>query len=113
MLAAAALLLAQPAPPVLMADDGSIIAAQRTIHRKNGQTVRWARQRSGQTSWYVKFTESPCAEGAEFGSENGRAACTIKVNCNKAGDPGCKSYKYSSALSSGSTMHDPDVIVDY
>ncbi|MBZ5582049.1 MAG: hypothetical protein LAQ30_07550 [Acidobacteriia bacterium] len=114
LLSAAGLLVAQrPAQsPVLMADDGSIIPAHRTIHRKNGETVNWSRRTTGQRSWYVKFAQSPCKEGDVFGSENGRTTCTVAVACRNTGDPACKSYKYSSALSSQSTLHDPDVIVD-
>jgi hypothetical protein len=110
---AAGLLLAQPAapPPLLMADDGSIIAAHRTVHRKNGDAVRWGRQTSGQRTWYVKFAQSPCREGAEFGHDRS-TVCTISVACNSAGDAACKSYKYSSATASNSTMHDPDIVVD-
>jgi len=110
---AAGLLVAQPTPPppVLMADDGSIITAHRTIHRKNGQTVNWGRQTSGQRTWYVKFAQSPCGEGTEFGHDR-TTTCTISVACAKAGDAGCKSYKYSSATASNATMHDPDIVVD-
>jgi len=110
---AAGLLVAQPAPPppVLMADDGSIIPAHRTTHRKNGDTVRWGRQTAGQRTWYVKFAQSPCREGAEFGHDRS-ITCTISVACNAAGDAACKSYKYSSATASNATMHDPDIVVD-
>jgi hypothetical protein len=112
-LGAASLLLAQrtPPPPALMGDDGAIIAAHRTIHRHRGETVTWARQTAGQTTWYVKFATSPCGEGAEFGHDR-RTTCTISVACNNAGDAACKSYKYSSALSATAPMHDPDVVVD-
>lgn len=114
LVAAAGLLVAQrpaPPPPVLMGDDGSIIAAHRTVHRKNGETVNWGRQTAGQRTWYVKFSQSPCREGAEFGHDRA-TACTISVACNKAGDAACKSYKYSSATSSTAAMHDPDIMVD-
>jgi hypothetical protein len=94
-----------------MADDGSIIAAHRTIHRKNGETVKWGRQTNGQRTWYVKFAESPCREGGEFGHDR-NTSCTISVPCSKAGDAACKSYKYSSATASNSAMHDPDIVVD-
>ncbi len=113
LLCAAGLLIAQrPAQsPVLMADDGTIIPAHRTIHKKTGETVTWARQTAGQRSWYVKFARTPCKEGDVFGSESGRTTCTIAVTCPHTGDKSCV-YKYSSALSSQSTLHDPDVIVD-
>ena len=88
LLSAAGLLVAQrPAQsPVLMADDGSIIPAHRTIHRKNGETVNWSRRTTGQRSWYVKFAQSPCKEGDVFGSENGRTTCTVAVACRNTGD---------------------------
>jgi hypothetical protein len=113
LLSAAGFLVAQRAPqsPVLMADDGTVVPAHRTIHRKTGETVTWARQTAGQRSWYVRFARTPCKEGSVFGTENGRTTCTIAVKCSRAGDPSCV-YKYSSALSSQSTLHDPDVIVD-
>ena len=50
LLAAAVLLVAQtPHPPVLVADDGSVIPGHRSVHRKNGEEVRWGRQTAGQT----------------------------------------------------------------
>jgi hypothetical protein len=113
VLAAACALVAQ-APrqsPVLMADDGSIIAAHRTIHRKKGETVSWGRQTAGRRTWYVKFTESPCQEGSEFGHDR-NTTCTISVACDKAGDAACKAYKYSSATSVDGAKHDPTVVVD-
>jgi hypothetical protein len=113
LLAAAVLLVAQTPrhPPVLVADDGSVIPAHRSVHRKNGEAVTWGRQTAGQSSWYVRFAESPCREGAEFGS--GRAArCTISVACQNAGDAACKSYPYSSSLSPTGPLHDPDIVVD-
>src|SRR5271157_758877 len=94
LLAAAGLLVAQrprSLPPVLMADDGSIIPAHRTSHRKSGETVNWGRQTSGQTTWYVRFAQSPCREGAEFGHDRA-TTCTISVACAKTGDAACKSY---------------------
>jgi len=110
---AAGLLVAQtaPPPPVLVGDDGSVIAAHQVVHRKNGETVRWGRQTAGQTTWYVKFAQSPCREGPEFGHDRS-TTCTISVACNSAGDAACKSYKYSSATASNATMHDPEIVVD-
>jgi hypothetical protein len=113
LLAAAGMLVAQrPRPaPVLVGDDGAVVPEHQTVHRKKGDTVDWGRRTAGQRTWYVKFDESPCAEGAEFGHDRG-TSCTISVACNKAGDAACKSYRYRSALSAREQMHDPIIIVD-
>jgi hypothetical protein len=99
--------------PIQIDDNGVVIPAHQQRHAKNGQTLRWARQ-TGAGSWHVVFRESPCANGTkEFGTVGGRRqTCTISVQCAKAGDPGCKTYHYTSALSPNATPHDPDVIVD-
>jgi hypothetical protein len=114
VMAGAGALVGQRPPqsaPVLMQDDGAVASAQATVHRKVGETVSWGRQTAGQRTWYVRFAESPCAEGAEFGHDR-QMTCTIRVACAKTGDPACKAYNYSSALSAGGAMHDPGVIVD-
>lgn len=94
-------------------DNGVVIPAHQQRHAKNGQTLRWGRQTGG-GSWHVVFRESPCANGIkEFGTVGGRRqTCVISVQCAKAGDAGCKTYHYTSALSPNATPHDPDVIVD-
>jgi len=94
-------------------DNGVVIPAHQQRHVKNGQVLGWARQR-GAGSWHVVFRDSPCANGVkEFGTVGGRPqTCAISVQCGKEGDPGCKSYHYSSALAPNATPHDPEVIVD-
>ena len=103
----------QPAPlDVLIDDTGAVIAQHQERHVKNGQVLRWRRTSTG--SWYVNFRDSPCQDGIkELGSAGGRQqTCTVTVECDKAGDPGCKIYHYSSATSPNATMHDPDIVVD-
>jgi hypothetical protein len=116
--AAAALLLAglassQPARVDIQIDDtGAVIPQHQERHVKNGQVVRWRRTSTG--SWFVIFRDSPCENGEErFGTADGRPqTCTISVECSRPGDPGCKSYRYSSATSANATMHDPEIVVD-
>jgi hypothetical protein len=108
-----ALATSQPAAVDVQIDDtGTVIAAHQQRHVKNGQILRWRRTNTG--SWYVVFRDSPCQNGTkEFGTVGGRPTiCTITVECSKAGDPGCKSYHYSSATNPRATMHDPEIIVD-
>jgi hypothetical protein len=108
----AALLFAQSQGGLAQLDDnGAVIAAHQNLHRKNGQTVTWGRRTAGQSTWFVKFAQSPCKEGDTFGHDRAKS-CTIAVACAKAGDPGCKSYQYSSALTAGGPQHDPVIIVD-
>ena len=101
-----------PAVDVLIDDAGAVIPQHQERHIKNRQVLRWRRTTTG--SWYVNFRDSPCQDGLrEFGTAGGRyQTCTITVECEKAGDPGCKSYHYSSATSPNATMRDPEIIVD-
>ena len=99
--------------PVQVDDNGVVIPAHQQRHAKNGQTVAWSRTTAG-GSWFVRFVESPCANGVkEFGSAAGQPrTCVISVQCAEPGDRGCKSYHYASALGPDQPPHDPDVIVD-
>ena len=67
--------------------------------------------RAPRRPWYVKFDDSPCAEGKEFGSDRAKT-CTIKVACHAKGDAGCNSYSYNSATGATASMQDPHVVVD-
>src|SRR6516164_4447157 len=102
----------QPPPGGVQIDNtGAVIPQHRQIHAKNGQTVRWSRTTAG-ASWHVVFRESPCQNGVtEFGTVGGRPqACTISVQCSRPGDPGCKSYHYTSATAPNAPPNDPEVI---
>lgn len=94
-------------------DTGVVIQAHQKRHVRNGQEVRWGRAAAG-GAWFVRFVDSPCANGVkEFGSGPGDPkSCVIAVQCAKAGDAGCKTYHYASALGRNQPTHDPDVIVD-
>ena len=114
LLALAALLVAQSPrrAPLLMADDGTIVAEHRSAHRRKGESVTWGRRTSGRTGWYVRFTDNrtPCQEGAEFGA-GGATSCTIVATCDKAGSPDCV-YHYRSGLAADQRLHDPDIVID-
>lgn len=100
-------------PHQLQIDDGGkVIPEHQQHHAKKGDKISWTRQSGANKSWYVKFTgDSPCAEGKQFGS--GRSgSCTVKAVCNKAGDPGCKSYHYQSATARRAQLNDPEIIID-
>lgn len=92
-------------------DKGQVIPAHQHMHAKVGHTIVWRRASGAAKSWSVNFTDSPCAEGAAFGS-NGVKTCTIKVTCAKANDAGCRAYAYVSSTSPGAAQHDPDIIID-
>jgi hypothetical protein len=92
-------------------DTGKVLKQHQEHHVKAGHKVTWLRHTGGAKPWYVKFDESPCAEGKEFGSDRGKT-CTINVACQAQGDPGCKSYSYSSATGATAAMQDPHVVVD-
>ncbi|HYL72759.1 MAG TPA: hypothetical protein VEU96_01065 [Bryobacteraceae bacterium] len=92
-------------------DNGQVIKAHEHMHAKNGHKIAWRRASGASKSWSVTFTDSPCAEGATFGS-NGPKICTVKVTCAKAGDAGCRAYAYVSSTSPGAQQHDPDIIID-
>ncbi len=92
-------------------DSGKVVAAHEHHHAKVGHKITWTRQTGKGKPWFVRFASSPCAEGAEFGSDRAKT-CTIKVACSKAGDAGCKSYTYNSATGPNAQLNDPDIIVD-
>ena len=92
-------------------DTGRVIKKHQTHHVKVGHLVTWVRHSGAGKPWYVKFADSPCAEGKEFGSDR-TGTCTINVACHAKGDPGCKAYSYKSATGANASMMDPTVIVD-
>jgi hypothetical protein len=92
-------------------DDGKVRKEHQEHHAKVGHKITWARRSGSSKPWYVKFDESPCAEGSEFGSDRGKT-CTINVTCKAAGDEGCKAYSYKSATGSDQALNDPTVVVD-
>ncbi len=92
-------------------DTGQVIKKHQTHHVKAGHKVTWLRHTGAGKPWYVKFDESPCAEGKEFGSDRGKT-CTINVACHAKGDAGCKGYSYSSATGASASLSDPTVVVD-
>jgi hypothetical protein len=93
-------------------DSGKVLPQHQQHHAKKGDKISWTRDSGANKSWYVKFTgDSPCSEGKQFGSGRG-GACTVKAVCNKAGDPGCKSYRYQSATARKAQLNDPEIIID-
>jgi hypothetical protein len=92
-------------------DTGAVIKKHQEHHVKAGHKVTWLRVSDAKKSWYVKFDESPCAEGKEFGSDRAKT-CTVKVACHAKGDAGCRAYSYSSATGATTSMSDPHVVVD-
>jgi hypothetical protein len=96
---------------VNVGDDGQVVTQHQHMHAKAGHTINWRRATGGSKPWFVKFADSPCAEGSEFGSDRAKT-CTIKVACKAAGDAGCKAYAYQSATGPNATLNDPDIIVD-
>jgi hypothetical protein len=93
-------------------DSGKVLPQHQQHHAKKGDKISWTRDSGENKSWYVKFTgDSPCSEGKQFGSGRG-GACTVKAVCNKAGDPGCKSYRYQSATARKAPLNDPEIIID-
>jgi hypothetical protein len=92
-------------------DGGKVIAAHEHMHAKSGHTITWRRSTGSSKPWFVRFTDSPCAEGNEFGSD-GAKVCHINVVCKAQGDAGCRAYPYQSATGRAAQMNDPDVIVD-
>jgi hypothetical protein len=103
---------AQPPTQLNIDDTGQVVPAHQHHHNKVGHKVTWARVSGSSKPWFVKFTAgSPCAEGNTLGSSSAKT-CTIRVKCNAAGDPGCKSYPYKSATGPNDPPHDPEIIVD-
>jgi hypothetical protein len=96
---------------VRVGDDGQVLPRHQHMHAKAGHKINWARASGASKTWYVKFDDSPCAEGNEFGSDRAKT-CTINVACKAAGDPGCKAYAYQSATGPNATANDPDIIID-
>jgi hypothetical protein len=110
--AAASLALAQDPHQLHIDDTGKVLAEHNQHHANRGDKISWVRQTGAKKSWYVKFTaDSPCAEGKEFGTGR-RASCTVNAVCDKAGDPGCKSYHYQSATARRSRMNDPEIVIE-
>jgi hypothetical protein len=104
--------LAQDPHQLQIDDTGKVLPEHQQHHAKKGDKISWTRQSGSNKTWYVKFTgASPCAEGKQF-SASGKGACTVKAVCNKAGDPGCKSYHYQSATARKAPLNDPEIIID-
>lgn len=91
-------------------DKGSVIAPDQHRHAKVKDTITWVRQSGAAKSWFVNFPKSPCAEGAQFGSDRGKT-CTINVTCPAKGDPAC-TFPYQSSTGPTAAQNDPDIIVD-
>ena len=103
--------LAQDPHQLHIDDAGKVLPAHQQHHAKKGDKISWVRDSGSKKTWYVKFTgDSPCAEGKEFSTR--RKACTVNAVCNKAGDPGCKSYHYQSATARQAQLNDPEIVVD-
>ena len=117
-IAAGVLLLATLAssqnPPVQVQidDNGVVIPAHQQRHVKNGQVVAWSRMTAGGT-WFVRFAQSPCANGVTvFGSAAGQPrTCTVTARCAVAGKAACV-FHYASATAANQPAHDPDIIID-
>jgi hypothetical protein len=110
--AASTLALAQDPHQLHIDDTGKVVAEHQQHHAQRGDKISWVRRTGAKKSWYVKFTgDSPCAEGKEFGTGRG-AACTVNVVCDKAGDAGCKSYRYQSATKRQAKLNDPEIVID-
>jgi hypothetical protein len=92
-------------------DTGTVIKKHQEHHVKAGHKVTWLRQSGAAKSWYVKFDDSPCAEGKEFGSDRAKT-CTVQVACKAKGDAGCRGYSYGSGTGPTASMQDPHVVVD-
>jgi hypothetical protein len=104
--------LAQNPHQLQIDDSGKVLPEHQQHHAKKGDKISWTRQSGANKSWYVKFTaDSPCAEGKQLGTGR-RGTCTVKAVCNKAGDPGCKSYHYQSATARRAQLNDPEIIID-
>jgi hypothetical protein len=100
-------------PHQLQIDDtGKVLPKFRQHRAKTGDKISWVRQTGSAGSWFVRFTsDSPCAEGREFGDRR-ILVCTVSAVCNKADEPACKSYHYRSATERGGQMNDPEIIVE-
>ncbi len=104
--------LAQDPHQLHIDDTGKVLPQHQQHHARKGDKISWTRDSGANKSWYVKFTgDSPCAEGKQFVSGRGRS-CTVNAVCNKAGDPGCKSYHYQSGTARRAKLNDPEIIID-
>lgn len=109
---ASSIALAQNPHQLHIDDTGKVLPEHQQHHAKRGDKISWVRHTGAKKTWYVKFTaDSPCAEGKEF-STSGRKACTVNVVCDKAGDPGCKSYHYQSATARQAQLNDPEIVIE-
>ncbi len=110
--AASTLALAQNPHQLHIDDTGKVLPQHQQHHAKKGDKITWVRDSGAKKTWYVKFTgDSPCVEGKEFGARR-KAACTVNAVCNKASDPGCKSYHYQSATARQAQLNDPEIVID-
>jgi hypothetical protein len=106
------LALAQDPHQLHIDDGGKVLPEHQQHHATRGDRISWVRDKDVTKPWYVKFTkDSPCAEGKEFGTGHS-GACTIKAVCDKAGDPGCKSYHYQSSTARRGQMNDPEIVIE-
>jgi hypothetical protein len=104
--------LAQNPHQLRIDDTGKVVPEHQQHHAKKGDKISWVRQSDAKKPWYVKFTgDSPCVEGKEFGPKR-HSSCTVKPVCNKAGDAGCKSYRYQSATARQAQLNDPEIVLD-
>jgi len=104
-------LFAQQLHKLQIDDTGKVIKQHQVHHVKAGHKVTWLRKSGAAKSWYVKFDDSPCGEGKEFGSDRAKT-CTINVACHAKGDAGCRAYSYNSATGASASLSDPTVVVD-
>jgi hypothetical protein len=110
--AACTVALAQDPHQLHIDDGGKVLPEHQQHHANKGDKISWVRHSGPKKSWYVKFTaDSPCAEGNEFRT-GGKTACTVNAVCDKAGDPGCKSYHYQSATARKSQLNDPEIVIE-
>ncbi len=96
---------------VHVGDDGQVITEHQHLHAKAKHKISWVRHSGSSKPWYVKFVDSPCAEGSEFGSDRAKT-CTVTAVCKNAGDAGCRAYSYQSGTGPDAALSDPDIIVD-
>lgn len=110
--AASTLALAQDPHQLHIDDTGKVVPEHQQHRARPGDKISWVRRTGAKKSWYIRFPgDSPCAEGKEFRT-GGRTSCTVNAVCNKAGDPGCKSYHYQSATARRRQMNDPEIVIE-